>query len=217
MKVGTDGVLLGAWTDPDVAGSILDVGTGTGLIAIMLAQRSSAFIHGVEIEESAFRQANENAGLCPWNSRLSFFNDSFQHFARSTQHCYDLIVSNPPYFRNSLKPPAPGRQLARHEEKLSHESLFFYAASLLTASGRFCLIIPFGETENINRLALCNELYLRKQTLVRSYPGKQPSRCLVEFSKMPVRQQDVNEIVIRKGAGADYSTEYKTLTSAYYL
>lgn len=217
MKVGTDGVLLGAWTDPDVAGSILDVGTGTGLIAIMLAQRSGAVIHGVEIDESAFQQATTNARLCPWNARLNFFHDSFQHFARQTQYRYDLIVSNPPFFRNSLRPPALGRQLARHDERLSYESLFFYASSLLTSAGRFSLIIPFDETENISRMALFNRLHLHKQTIVRADPDKPPMRCLLEFSKEPVNQPLITEMAIRKSVGEDYSTDYKLLTGAYYL
>jgi tRNA1Val (adenine37-N6)-methyltransferase len=217
MKVGTDGVLLGAWVDPHTAGSILDVGTGTGLIAIMLAQRSSALIHGVEIDESAFQQAKANARLCPWNARLNFSHDSFQCFARQTQYHYDLIVSNPPFFRNSLRPPALGRQLARHDDRLSYECLFFYASSLLTKTGRFSLIIPFEETENINRLALFNRFHLHKQTIVQAYPEKPPIRCLFEFSKGQVHQPLITEMAIRKRTGDDYSTDYKMLTGAYYL
>ncbi len=110
MKVGTDGVLLGSWTDVENASRILDVGTGTGLIAIMLAQRSTALIDGVEIEKNACLQARKNATGSPWHKRINLYHDSIQHFSETRSSGYDMIVSNPPYFQNSLKPAVRQRQ-----------------------------------------------------------------------------------------------------------
>src|SRR5512142_63895 len=123
MKVSTDGVLLGAWVQADSASSILDIGTGTGLIAIMLAQRSGASISGVEIEPNACRQAIDNAAMCPWKDQITMVPSSFQEYAKHSSQSFDLIVTNPPFFTNSLKTPHEGRNLARHNDVLPPEEL----------------------------------------------------------------------------------------------
>jgi tRNA1Val (adenine37-N6)-methyltransferase len=217
MKVGTDGVLLGAWVNLNNALKILDVGTGTGLIAIMMAQRSDARIDAVEIDENAFAQATENVNYSPWRDRIQIFHDAFQHFADIATSHYDVVVSNPPYFRNSLKPSMKQRSYARHDEQLNYESLLFHAARILTPYGRLSVIVPAFETEYLITAAYFKGLFPSKLTMVSSVAGKDYSRCLAEFtfkkSGVPVH----DTIVIREKGLKEYTVEYKALAGDYYL
>ena len=145
MKVGTDAVLLGSWVDPKSAEHILDIGTGTGLIALMLAQKSPAEIDAVDIDENACRQAEENFNSSPWAGRVHIFHQSFQEFSTTTKLQYDLVVSNPPYFHHASKPPEEARLNARHNDQLSFIELAEGVKKILNSSGRFCLILPSKE------------------------------------------------------------------------
>jgi tRNA1Val (adenine37-N6)-methyltransferase len=216
MKVGTDGVLLGAWVNVEGAGSILDVGTGTGLLAIMMAQRSSgAFIDAVEIDENACGQARENVSACPWKDRIMVHHDSFQHFARQTGSRYHVIVSNPPWYRNSLKPPSLSRSMARHDERLGYEELLDGSDNLLSGEGRLGIILPAREITRLTELAYLHDLHLLRKTLVRPAPDKDHSRCLAEFGRLHPFSVEERELVIKQGN--KYSDEYIELTKEYYL
>jgi tRNA1Val (adenine37-N6)-methyltransferase len=217
MKVGTDGVLLGAWAGVNSAARILDVGTGTGLIAIMLAQRSNAFIDAVEIDEKACIQATENVDACPWKERIAIHHQPFQHFAITAVNGFDLIVSNPPFFRNSLKPRGQTRTLARHDDTLNFESLLFYSSQLLSAAGRLAVIIPAKDMIHFTELAYFQDLHLQLQTLVRPHAGKDYSRCMAEFSRNRNQASLTSELCIKKNDSEEYSDEYRTLTREYYL
>jgi len=217
MKVGTDGVLLGAWADVKDTGRILDVGAGSGLIALMLAQRSGANIDAVEIEVDAYKQAGENLLASPWNDRIKVFNDSFQHFSDTTANRYDLVISNPPYFRNSLKPPVNSRSLARHDERLGYESLLKGSKGILTSSGRLAIIIPAKETVRFTELAYFEDLYPRRITWVRANQSKNYSRCLMEFSTNRTQACITGEMTIKQENNEEYSDEYVVLTREYYL
>jgi tRNA1Val (adenine37-N6)-methyltransferase len=217
MKVGTDGVLLGAWVNVNGAERILDVGTGSGLIAIMMAQRSEAVIDAVEIDEKACRQAMENVANCPWEERINVYCDSFQHFAASTAFRYDLVVSNPPFFRDSLKSPIKARSHARHDEKLSYESLIFYTSQLLTVDGRLVLIIPANEVDHIKETAWFYSLFPSQRIMVRPVSDKGYSRCLVEFTRNREQKCREGELIIKQGSSNDYTAEYRKMTDAYYL
>jgi tRNA1Val (adenine37-N6)-methyltransferase len=217
MKVGTDGVLLGAWVNVQSAERILDVGTGSGLIAIMLAQRSDAVIDAVEIDERAYSQAFENIAACPWSVRINIHQDSFQHFAGITEVYYDVVVSNPPYFRNSLKSSLISRSLARHDQKLSHESLLFYSSQILAPEGRLALIIPADDITHLMELAYFHKLYPSQLLMIRPDPDKNYSRCLAEFTHN--RDQDCieNELIIKQKDSVGYTENYKSLTRDFYL
>ena len=217
MKVGTDAVLLGAWVDLKGAGRILDVGTGTGLIAIMMAQRSGALIDAVEIDRQACLQARENVAACPWNQRITIFHDTFQHFAENATASYDVIISNPPYFRDSLKPPSRSRSLARHDDRLSLESLLFYTSRLLNPRGRLAVITPAANLDNLMAVAAFNNLYPVKQVTVFPIPGKQASRSLVTFTSGWNLPCETSSLVIRNAHSHDYTDDYKDLTKAFYL
>ncbi len=215
MKVGTDGVLLGAWVNVEGAGRILDAGTGTGLIAIMIAQRSGAFIDAVEIDHNACVQAGENVAASPWHDRIRICHDSFQHFARHTENRYDQIVSNPPWFRNSLKPPVLSRSMARHDDRLGFEALLHGSASLLSDEGRLAVIIPAKEIAGFAESAYFIDLHLQRQRLVSPYPGKAYSRCLAEFGRIRKSAVEKSEMNIRKGVEG-FSDEYVALTREFF-
>jgi len=216
MKVGTDGVLLGAWANCENVNSILDIGTGTGLIALMLAQRSNAEIDAVEIDESACGQAEENIAKTDWKDLIQILNLPFQEFSKLTEKKYDLIVSNPPYFQNSLFAPDKKRTDARHNSNLELEELVDGAIKLLNEDGSFNLILPYIEGTMFILKASEKGLYCTRQTKVLSKPGREPKRLLLEFMKIkkPLVEQ---EIIIELNKRHEYSDAYKNLTKDFYL
>ena len=216
MKVGTDGVLLGAWANCENSKSILDIGTGTGLIALMLAQRSNAIIDAVEIDESACLQAKENVEKTTWKDSIQILNLPFQEFCRSTNAKYDLIVSNPPYFQNSLFAPDKKRTDARHNSNLELEELLDGALELLTEDGALSLILPYLEGNFFILKASEKNLYCTRQTKVLPKPGRESKRLLLEFMKIkkPLVEQ---EIIIELNKRHEYSDAYKNLTKEFYL
>ena len=151
MKVGTDGVLLGAWVNVDNATKILDIGTGTGVVALMLAQRSDAEIIGIEIDSDAAEQASCNANESSWRNRIKIINQDFIHY--NSKELFDVIVSNPPYFKNSIKSNDDKRNLARHVSSLNYQMLVEKAASLLLPTGSFSIIVPFDVIEDLEKYA----------------------------------------------------------------
>lgn len=217
MKVGTDGVLLGAWADCSEAKRILDIGAGTGLIAIMLAQRSEGRIDAVEIEESAYGQAFENAGRSPWKDRIRVHHISFGEYQHAVQpRCYDLIVTNPPYFPNSLKPHSGERSMARHNDSLDMDILLTGAVRLLSDTGNFSLIVPFHNAEKNIETARSKELFCCRKSDVVPVPGKPPKRALLEFRREQAATEE-NTIIIEDNGRHGYSVAYKELTKDFYL
>jgi tRNA1Val (adenine37-N6)-methyltransferase len=214
MKVGTDGVLLGAWTPVMDVRKILDIGTGTGLIALMLAQRSNAMIDAVEIDKEACREAKFNFDQSPWCDRLRLFEFDFQIFADSPRDPYDLIVSNPPFFVNSLKNDNAALTVARHNDTLSFDQLIAGARKLLSSTGRLCLILPFMSCTEFRESARLAGFYLRQQTTVIPKFGRSPKRVLLEFTVQPGYPVD-NEFAILDEEGV-YTESYKTLTAPFY-
>jgi tRNA1Val (adenine37-N6)-methyltransferase len=217
MKVGTDGVLLGAWSRVEDASRILDVGTGCGLIALMAAQRSNAEIDAVEIEEEASEQALENVAASPWNTRIHVYHDSFQHFAQGKGASYDVILSNPPYFSHSLKPSGYSRSLARHDEQLGLEALVFYAARLLRPGGSLSVIIPAGKQEELTALAHFNGLFPSRLVYVMPAPEKKATRCLAAFTTVSGMDCETGRLAINRSGSRAYSEAYRELTHAFYM
>ena len=217
MKVGTDGVLLGAWCGSDNAHDVLDIGTGSGLIAIMLAQKNTeCIIDAVEIDDNSFAQASANASLCPWSSRIKIHHIPFQEFQKHSERKYDLIVSNPPWFRNSLLNPDSERSAARHSWSLSTDELIAGINKLLNREGKFCMIMPVPEALLFIENAAKNNLYCRKQTNVLPNPGKPPKRILMEF-RYDEGETDKSELIIELGRRHQYSDDFKALTKDFYL
>ena len=168
MKVGTDGVLLGAWAGTESCSRILDVGTGTGLIALMLAQRSKAVVDAIDIDADACLQAQENAESSLFAGRINVFHSDLVDFAQASTHLYDLIVSNPPYFVDSLKCPNLQRNTARHTDTLTLEDLLQYSRKLLAPQGRIALILPYDQKDRLTDCIQTQNLFLSD-----SLPGVQ--------------------------------------------
>ena len=216
MKVGVDGVMLGAWASVENTKTILDVGTGTGLIALMLAQRSSANIIGIDMDQNAVEQAIENVFHSPWRDRIKIINRSFQNFADSTTTQFDLIVSNPPYFVNAIKAPDFARNSARHTDFLSHEDLIDNASKLLKPTGRICLILPTIEAEKCEQYALKKNLLCTNETFVYPKPETKPKRILLEFSTNQ-SVKTIRHLTIEDNERHIYSNEFRTLVKDFYL
>lgn len=217
MKVGTDGVLLGSWTNTGQAKSILDVGTGTGLIALMLAQKSAAHIDAVEIDEPAYAQACENVQSSPWPGRITIYKDSFQRFAGKAKKQYDIVLSNPPYFSKSLNPPDSQRNQARHDISLSFADLIENASLLLKKSGKLNLILPCPLHENLIKEAEKKGLFITRKWWIKPNKQKEPKRVLLEFSKTNKPLTDEKTLTIEKDKRHDYTKGYIELTKNFYL
>ena len=206
-------MLLGAWTRLDSCRSVLDVGTGTGLIAIMLAQRCQALITAIDIEADAVAQARENVDRCPWTDRLTVELQDVKRYEPG--RTFDVIVSNPPYLMDSLKCPDAQRTTARHTDELTMDELFRRVSGLLSDDGCFSLILP------AEQLPLCVEigkrlgLYLSRHTAVITRPGLAPKRALMEFRKGQV-STDFDELVVELERHV-YSEAYTALTKDFYL
>lgn len=213
MKVGTDGVLLGAWTNiPDGCKRILDIGTGTGLIALMMAQRSpSSSITGVEADESSAEQASENAGLSEWSPRIEIVHTKIQDYAPDLK--FDLIVSNPPYYDGTLICPNPERTQARHTVSLTFKELMASVERLITPQGRFSVIVPY---ESAYDLVVSGRLHLTRRCDIRTKPSKAPKRTLLEFSPAFAGAPVFEELSISDSNGG-YTDRYRLLTSDFYL
>ncbi len=216
MKVTTDSVILGAWTDVNGINYALDIGTGTGLLALMIAQRSDAMIDAVETDESACLQASENVSSSPWKNRIIIIHDTIQHFANLTNKKYDLIISNPPYFQHSLRSPDKRKSVARHNVNLSYDELLMCTQKLMAPEGKFSVIIPAIESENFTELAYIYQLYPSKICQIKSFPNATCLRIMIEFRLSPVKNTSHNELIIHKAIGK-YSEEYLTLTKDFYL
>lgn len=218
MKVGTDGVLLGAWASVQGAGRILDVGTGSGLIAMMMAQRTDDFsiIDALEIEGGAYQQAVDNIQSCPWFSRINAIHQSFQDYYKCSSLRYHHIVSNPPFFLNGVKAPDESRNKARHSDYLPFEQLLQGAKKLLTPQGLLSVILPVEEGELFIRLAGETGFYMTRQAKILPNPGKAPKRYLMEFSlinKMCI----TSAMAVENGQRHHYTPEYVSLTKDFYL
>jgi tRNA1Val (adenine37-N6)-methyltransferase len=218
MKIGTDGVLLGAWTPIDNNPfSILDIGTGTGIIALMLSQRSNAQqIDALEIDDEAYEQATDNFENSPWNERLFCFHAGLDEFVEEPEDEYDLIVSNPPFYTDDYKSDNSQRDLARFADAMPFEDLIEAADLLLSENGIFALIIPFKEEENFITLAEECELYPLKITRVKGTPTTEIKRSLLAFSRNKKTDFPIDELVIET-ARHIYTAEYIELTKDFYL
>lgn len=218
MKVGTDGVVLGAWAPIGHHPiSILDIGAGTGLIALMLAQRSSAAqIDALEIDDDAYEQSVENFEDSPWSDRLFCYHAGLDEFMEEPEDDYDLIVSNPPFYSENYFSGNESRDAARFNESLPFEDLAEAASLLLSEDGIFAIIIPFKEEENFLALAKENDLFPIKITRVKGTPDTDIKRSLMAFSRNETENFPIDELVIET-ARHQYTAEYISLTKDFYL
>ena len=214
MKVGTDGVLLGAWARVSEAKKILDVGTGTGLIALMLAQRNpTAMIDAVEIDASAYKQAERNVQESKFHERVSVIFNDFSAFSPNQK--YDCIVSNPPYFEENKRMQNSERKTARQQNNLTFHQLCKKASDLLEKNGHLCLILPFSSLDNIREVAKIFGLFCNKICFVKGHNNSPVIRVLLEFS-FEEGTTITENLTIEKDRHV-YTEEYIALTKAFYL
>lgn len=218
MKVGTDGILTGAWVDVADKVNILDVGTGTGLIALMMAQRNcNANITGIEIDESASVQAKENVESSPWKERITIRNIGFRDFYQNNNDKFDLIVSNPPFFRNSQKAAEQSRTIARHADSLSVDDFLEGCFKLLNPDGSFGIIFPVSDYEYFYTKAASYNFSEVKRMIVYPTPQKPPVRIISEWKLRKPEKLISEKIIIEKYGRHLYSEEYINLTKDFYL
>lgn len=216
MKVGTDGVLIGAWATHEKPIHVLDIGTGTGLIALMIAQRfPEAQVEAVEIDEETCQLAKHNFENSKWPHRITPHHSDFQTFAETSANQFDLIVSNPPFFVNSLKSPNPRRNLARHDERLPLNSLLWGIENLLTRKGSAHLVLPYSTIEVVENVLKTSSLHLSRYTIVRPLKSKPPHRILVSLVKIKTAPT-FSELIIEKQRHT-YSDDFSRLVADFYL
>ncbi|MES2372934.1 MAG: methyltransferase [Bacteroidota bacterium] len=218
MKVCTDACLFGAWIAGKVGGgqmavdSVLDIGTGTGLLGLMIAQRSNAKIDAVELDEPAAQQAAENFELSNWREKLQVIQGDIRtvHLGKN----YDLIISNPPFFENDLKSPDAQRNLALHSQELGLDELLATVKKQLTDNGKFAVLLPYHRKETFIKLALGEGFFVEEETSVKQTPSHNYFRIMFLFGKEPIATKR-ESIVIRDGE--QYTSEFTDLLKDYYL
>ena len=214
MKVGTDGVLIGAWTLCNNATNILDIGSGTGLISLILAQRNHvAVITGIEIEENAFLQSQDNFNNSKWSNRLSIIHTSLQVFSSETK--FDLIVSNPPFFTDSTQANNQYRKLARSTNSLNFKELISKSKILLSESGIFSVIIPFSRKEEFINIALENHLFLSRICNIKGTENSPVKRIIMEFNNSQNTILEENLMIEKERH--NYTDKYIDLCKDFYL
>ncbi|MEZ6128113.1 MAG: methyltransferase [Planctomycetaceae bacterium] len=216
MKVGTDAILLGGWATAAAPRSILDIGTGTGILALMLAQRfPECNVHAVDIDSEACDEAADNVANSPFAARVSVHRTAIQEFA--TDRRFDLVVCNPPFFSNSLKSPDVGRNIARHNTTLSLDALAMSVDRLLAGSGRCCLILPADVSETFHNVARRQRLFCEQKCLVKPTPNSPVKRHLLAFGRQePPPFVQTTELIV-EAARHQYSDDFRTLARAFLL
>lgn len=213
MKVGTDGVLLGAWADIAQCRHILDVGTGTGLVALMAAQRSEAHITAIDLDHDAVTQAAENMAASPWGERMLVLEADVKTF--EWEHPFDAILCNPPFFENALKSPDAARTMARHTDTLSFDELAHSAARLLAPEGELSVVIPHDRAMDMTVSAACHGLFATRQTIVVPVEGSKPKRMLMAFTRQG--KPHTTHTLYIESAQRNYTPEYTELVKDFYL
>ena len=223
MKVGTDGVLLGTWATvfpENKTFSVLDIGTGTGLIAMIIAQRNdNAIIDAIDIDNDACEQAIGNIDKSPFKDRINVIHKPFTDY--STEKKYDLIVSNPPFFKNSMKCPDEKRSVARHNDSLPLKLLIEHAVTMLSDNGRIALILPAQLTEDIDFIIATHRLYTVRRTNIIPVEGLQPKRFLIEISTKNITENmhgsKTENTLVLETKEHKRTQQYNELTKDFYL
>ncbi|MEI7490001.1 MAG: methyltransferase [Bacteroidota bacterium] len=216
MKVGTDAMLLGAWVQPGNARSILDVGTGCGVLALMMAQGSEAEIDAVDIHKPSVKEAKHNVSRSPWAGRIRVLCRPLEEHARLAGTQYDLIITNPPFFIDSLKPHSSKKLIAKHEGSLTLNTLLESSLCLMHKGSSLALILPLAEGLVFTGMANDNGLFLARRLLVRPLPSKPFHRVLMEFRALPADGPPEDELTIFSFKGI-FSEKYLIMTQNFHL
>ena len=216
MKIGTDAILLARWVDVSENDDVLDIGTGCGLIPLMLAQKGIKSVDAVEIDKESCEEAAQNFANSAWNSSLFAINDDIKHYSKKCEKKYDLIVSNPPFFFGDNIPEKAKKGLARHTNTLSYNDLLTSVKTLLKPEGRFALVLPARESKTFLKDAENQGFYLQKEMKIVPIEGKEPNRINMQ---LVVNQADnINsETFVLRHQDHSFTKEYKDFLKEYYL
>lgn len=218
MKVNSDGVLLGAWADVSSANTILDIGAGSGVVGLMLAQkRPAAKIVGVEIDDCSCQQAEINFANSPWKENLQVVESGIQEYGKNADQKFDHIVSNPPFFSGGTLSDNQPKNVVRHTVKMSHGDLLLAIRRLLSDDGKCSIILPVIEGLRFIEIVERYSFYITRKTVMRPRVGKPLERILFEFSKKEHPEVVEKELVMYEGATKEYTDDYKAITKDYYL
>ncbi|MCU0326903.1 MAG: methyltransferase [Spirosomaceae bacterium] len=217
MKVCTDACILGAFVDVINADKILDIGAGTGLLSLMIAQRTNAPIEAVEIDEDAYNQAIENVANTPFTNQIKVYKTRIQEFTRDLFRSYSLIVSNPPFYQNSLQSPDNQTNKALHNTELSFEELADCVAKLLDVKGRFFVLLPYSETQKFVEIAKTYGLFVNHQLHIRHDENKPIFRVVSTFTSDSNSELMIDELKIWQENGKVYDQKFRELLKDYYL
>ncbi len=215
MKVCTDACILGAYTNNENLKRALDIGTGTGLLSLMLAQKSDSPIDAVEINEEAYTQACENVNNAPWQKQIQVHHSSIQHFSKNTKEQYDFIISNPPFYQNHLQSNTPSKNTAHHTASLSQKSLLFCVDKLLTNQGKFVVLLPKSQSEQFEELAKNHQLYISEKLLIRDRVASTNIKIITTYQRK--KSNFITKELIIKGDDGSYSADFIALLKDYYL
>ena len=218
MKVGTDGVLLGAWARVEHCRHILDMGTGTGLVALMAAQRSEAHIVAIDLDAEAVAQATDNVAASPWKERIHVLEADARNLEfkiQNSEFLFDSILCNPPFFENSLKCPDAQRTMARHTDTLTFDELARSAARLLAPEGELSVVIPHDRAHDMTVSCACHGLFATRQTIVVPVEGGKPKRILMAFTREGAAHAPATLCIQDKQR--QHTPEYVRLVEDFYL
>lgn len=216
MRVGTDAVLLGVAARVEKAEHVLDVGTGCGVITLVMAQKTAARITAIDIDRQSVGEAEKNFAASPWAQRLKAVHNALQSHLKGLRSRYDVIVSNPPFFQDSLRAPDKVRSQARHNDALSYEELAGESSRLLTTRGALWVILPINESRKFEKIAGNYGLFLKYELLIHPKPGREPNRRITGFVTSAEEHAEKDELIIRQ-ENNEFTRAYKKFISDYYL
>ena len=216
MRVGTDAILLGIFAGSPVTKSILEIGTGCGIISLIIASRYNTVVDAIDIDMASVNEAKSNFSNSPYYHRMNALHADFNKYADSYSGKYDLIVSNPPFFINDLRPDDDKKKVARHGDSLSYEQICDGTLKLLTPTGKLCLVLPYDESRFFIEMALQKGLRLQKQQLIFPKRGLQPNRINLKFAFEATGNIETKKLTIREEEGL-FTREYLSLLKDYYI
>ncbi len=216
MKVGMDAIILGVWTGISKQAHVLDIGTGSGIISLILASRGVNSIVAIDIDKPSVDESNQNFAKSLWASQLNAQNTSLQEFMLSAQKKFDLIISNPPFFLDGVLSASERLSYARHAKSLTYRDLVEGVNILLTDEGVFSVVLPYKTAQDFITVANEYKLYIKRKMIIFPRRGMTPNRINMEFSKNPLHNPKLEMLSIREESN-EFSNEYLQLTNAYYL
>lgn len=216
MRIGTDAVLFAQWVDVKPSDVVLDIGTGSGIIPMILSQKGVGRVDAIELDADSYEEARLNFSISVWNEKLNVINADIRNFAGEADEKYDLIVSNPPYYSSDVKPIKEKKVMARHVSTLSFKDLLLSAKKMMKDDARFAVVLPYYESRLFIKETENAGLYLQKEFLISPIEGKEPNRVNMQF-RLSKNDDVVTELFTIRNKDYSYTEQYKSFLRDYYL